>query len=288
MCDTSVDCHGHQGKGREGIDFPPPHAATHEERLLRRRTHPGSFFRAKARPPERAILTTRLIDRRCGSLFSSWYGTTSRWSPHACPGNERFPADVLARDRAPRSPPCWPKSFNGPMAAVRVGLLATTFVLNPTTAKIRAAVSWMVWPAPVRVVMVEAGRQPAARHKRDRSIASATKPWRADQGPTDPPRRLGIEQVFRSAGPTPALRISWSRKPGAARECSSSSASPSGARRPADCDIQGRRAQKYAVSPTTIRSAGRHRRLGTTYKHQPEAEMRARSSRGQAVDAAPR
>jgi len=47
------------------------------------------------------------------------------------------PPPICRVTAAPRiAHPCWPKNpFNGPMAAVRVGLLATTFVLNPSSAR---------------------------------------------------------------------------------------------------------------------------------------------------------
>ena len=58
-------------KGREGIDFLPL-TVDYEERLYAAGRIPGSFMRREAKPPEKAILTSRLIDRPLRPLFPSW------------------------------------------------------------------------------------------------------------------------------------------------------------------------------------------------------------------------
>jgi len=74
------------------------------------------------------------------------------------------PPDVLAVT-APRSPTLLANPFNGPMAAVRVGLLGDDFVLTTQLREIERSgmLDWW-WPAsPSGVVMVEAERQTSCR-----------------------------------------------------------------------------------------------------------------------------
>ena len=60
--DTAVLVTATRAKGREGIDFLPL-TVDYEERQYAAGRIPGSFFRREGRPGEKAILTSRLIDR---------------------------------------------------------------------------------------------------------------------------------------------------------------------------------------------------------------------------------
>ena len=69
--DTAVLVNATQAKGREGIDFLPL-IVDYEEKLYAVGKIPGGFLRREGRPPERATLTSRLIDRPMRPLFPSW------------------------------------------------------------------------------------------------------------------------------------------------------------------------------------------------------------------------
>ncbi len=56
---------------REGIDFLPL-IVDYEERLYAVGRIPGGFLRREGRPPEKAILSSRLIDRPLRPLFPNW------------------------------------------------------------------------------------------------------------------------------------------------------------------------------------------------------------------------
>ena len=69
--DTAVLVTATRSGGREGIDFLPL-ICDYEERLYAAGRIPGSYMRRESRPPERATLTARLIDRPMRPLFPSW------------------------------------------------------------------------------------------------------------------------------------------------------------------------------------------------------------------------
>ena len=69
--DTAVLVAATRAKGREGIDFLPL-LVDYEERMYAAGRIPGGFLRREGRPPERATLTSRLIDRPLRPLFPSW------------------------------------------------------------------------------------------------------------------------------------------------------------------------------------------------------------------------
>jgi len=155
--DTSVLVTATRSGGREGIDFLPL-ICDYEERLYAAGRIPGSFFRREARPPERAILTCRLIDRPMRPLFPSWMRDDIQVVATCLSLDERVPPDVLAVTGASMATLLAKIPFHGPMAAVRVGLLGDDFVLNPSFREIeRSELDLVVAGTPEGVIMVEAG-----------------------------------------------------------------------------------------------------------------------------------
>ena len=155
--DTAILVTATRSKGREGIDFLPL-ICDYEERLYAAGRIPGSFFRREARPPERAILTCRLIDRPMRPLFPDWLRDDLQIVATCMSLDERVPPDVLAVTGASMATLLAKIPFHGPMAAVRVGLLGDDFVLNPSFREIeRSELDLVVAGTPQGVVMVEAG-----------------------------------------------------------------------------------------------------------------------------------
>ena len=155
--DTSVLVTATRSKGREGIDFLPL-ICDYEERLYAAGRIPGSFMRREARPPERATLICRLIDRPMRPLFPSWMRDDIQIVATCMSLDERVPADVLSVTGASMATLLAGIPFQGPMAAVRVGLLGDDFVLNPSFREIeRGDLDLVVAGTPDGVVMVEAG-----------------------------------------------------------------------------------------------------------------------------------
>ncbi|HGY5532324.1 MAG TPA: polyribonucleotide nucleotidyltransferase [Prochlorococcus sp.] len=155
--DTSVLVTATRSSGREGIDFLPL-ICDYEERLYAAGRIPGSYMRREARPPERATLIARLIDRPMRPLFPSWMRDDLQVVATCLSLDERVPADVLAVTGASMATLLAGIPFQGPMAAVRVGLLGDDFVLNPSYREIeRGDLDLVVAGTPSGVVMVEAG-----------------------------------------------------------------------------------------------------------------------------------
>ena len=143
--------------GREGIDFLPL-TVDYEERLYAAGRIPGGFLRREGRPPEKAILTSRLIDRPIRPLFPSWLRDDIQIVATTLSMDEEVPPDVLAVTGASVATLIAQIPFKGPMAAVRVGLLNDEFIINPTFREMeKGELDIVVAGTLDGVVMVEAG-----------------------------------------------------------------------------------------------------------------------------------
>jgi len=155
--DTAVLVTATHSAGREGVDFLPL-TCDYEERLYAAGRIPGSFMRREGRPPERATLIARLIDRPIRPLFPSWMRDDIQIVATCLSLDERVPSDVLAVTGSSIATLLAGIPFNGPMAAVRVGLLGDDFVLNPSYREIeRGDLDLVIAGTRDGVVMVEAG-----------------------------------------------------------------------------------------------------------------------------------
>ncbi|MFM7287465.1 MAG: polyribonucleotide nucleotidyltransferase [Cyanobium sp.] len=155
--DTAVLVTATRSGGREGIDFLPL-ICDYEERLYAAGRIPGSFMRRESRPPERATLIARLIDRPMRPLFPGWMRDDLQIVATCLSLDERVPPDVLAVTGASLATLLAKIPFHGPMAAVRVGLLGDDFILNPSYREIeRSELDLVVAGTPQGVIMVEAG-----------------------------------------------------------------------------------------------------------------------------------
>ena len=155
--DTAVLVTATRSSGREGIDFLPL-LVDYEERLYAAGRIPGGFLRREGRPPERATLTSRLIDRPMRPLFPQWIRDDIQIVATTLSMDEDVPPDVLAATGASIAVLLAEIPFNGPMAAVRVGLIGDDFIINPTYQEIEdGELDLIVAGSPDGVIMVEAG-----------------------------------------------------------------------------------------------------------------------------------
>lgn len=195
--DTSVLVTATRSKGRDGIDFLPL-ICDYEERLYAAGRIPGSFMRRESRPPERATLICRLIDRPMRPLFPSWMRDDLQIVATCLSLDERVPPDVLAVTGASMATLLAKIPFHGPMAAVRVGLLGDDFVLNPTYRETeRSELDLVVAGTPQGVIMVEAGANQLPEQDVIEAIdfgyEAVCELIKAQQNLL---KELGIEQVF--------------------------------------------------------------------------------------------
>ncbi len=155
--DTAVLVTATRTAAREGIDFVPL-IVDYEERLYAAGRIPGGFLRREGRPPEKATLTSRLIDRPLRPLFPNWFRDDIQIVATTLSMDEEVPPDVLAVTGSSIAVLLASIPFYGPMAAVRVGLVGDDFIINPTFKEIEGGdLDLVVAGSPDGVVMVEAG-----------------------------------------------------------------------------------------------------------------------------------
>jgi polyribonucleotide nucleotidyltransferase len=155
--DTSVLVTATRSKGREGIDFLPL-LVDYEERIYAAGRIPGGFLRREGRAPEKVTLISRLIDRPMRPLFPDWLRDDIQIVATTMSLDENVPPDVLAVTGASMASLLAGLPFNGPMAAVRVGLVGDDFIINPTYREAQIGdLDLVVAGTPDGIIMVEAG-----------------------------------------------------------------------------------------------------------------------------------
>lgn len=115
---------------REGIDFFPL-MVDYEEKFYAAGKIPGGFFKREGRPSKNAILTSRLIDRPLRPLFPKGYRNDVQVIATVLSYDQKNLPDILAMIGA--STALWISDipFQGPIGAVRVGLVENDFIVNP-------------------------------------------------------------------------------------------------------------------------------------------------------------
>ena len=155
--DTSLLVTATKTTKKEAGDFLPL-ICDYEEKLYAAGRIPGGFMRREGRPPERATLISRLIDRPMRPLFPSWMRDEIQIVASCLSLDERVPADVLAVTGASIATLLAEIPFYGPMAAVRVGLIGDDFILNPSYREIeKGDLDIVIAGSPDGIVMIEAG-----------------------------------------------------------------------------------------------------------------------------------
>ncbi len=154
-------------KTREGIDFFPLTIDV-EERMYAVGRIPGSFFRREGRPTEKAILSARLIDRPLRPSFRDDFKCETHVIGTILSVDQANPYDVLALNGASAALTVSPIPFEGPLGAVRLGLIDGEWVPMPTYEQLDTAVFDLVVvgsrndQGEIDLVMVEAGATEAA------------------------------------------------------------------------------------------------------------------------------
>ncbi|MBE9030411.1 polyribonucleotide nucleotidyltransferase [filamentous cyanobacterium LEGE 11480] len=194
--DTAVLVTATRSSARAGIDFLPL-TVDFEERMYAAGRIPGSFHRRESRPPERAILTARLIDRPMRPLFPNWMRDDIQIVATALSVDEKVPPDVLAVTGASIATLIAQIPFAGPMAAVRVGLVGDDFIINPTYKEVSDGdLDLVVAGSPDGVIMVEAGANQLPEADMIEAIDFGMEAVRdLIQAQLDLIKDLGIEQV---------------------------------------------------------------------------------------------
>src|SRR5213080_3481988 len=122
-----------QGKmeAREGTDFFPLTVDV-EERMYAAGKIPGGFFKREGRPTERAILTARMIDRPIRPLWPKGYKNEVHVVCTTLSADLVTAHDILCINGASAALMLSPLPFQGPIGAVRIGMIDGELVINPT------------------------------------------------------------------------------------------------------------------------------------------------------------
>lgn len=118
-------------KPREGMSFFPL-TCDYEERKYAVGKIPGGFVKRGGRPSEKAILTSRLIDRPIRPLFPDGMRNDVQVVSMPLSMELEVPADMLAIVAASAALSISDIPWNGPIGAVRVGRINGEFILNPS------------------------------------------------------------------------------------------------------------------------------------------------------------
>jgi polyribonucleotide nucleotidyltransferase len=155
--ETAILVTATRGPARDGVDFVPL-LVDYEERLYAAGRIPGGFLRREGRPPEKATLICRLIDRPMRPLFPNWLRDDVQIVATTMALDDKVPPDVLAVTGASIAALIAGLPFMGPMAGVRVGLVGDEFIINPTYAEVEAGdLDLVVAGTAEGIIMVEAG-----------------------------------------------------------------------------------------------------------------------------------
>ena len=144
---------------REGISFFPL-TVEFEERLYAAGKIPGGFIKREGRPSEKAILSARLIDRPIRPLFPEGYRNDVQVVTQVMSVDQDCASDITAINAASAALTISNVPFEGPIAAVTVGLIGDEFIINPTVEQAEKSLMHLtVAGTKDAVMMVEAGAQ---------------------------------------------------------------------------------------------------------------------------------
>jgi len=156
---------------RESQDFFPL-TVEYRERAYAGGRIPGGYFKREGAPVKKETLTSRLIDRPIRPLFPDGFRNEVQVVCLAISGDPEHDPDVLAVNGASAALCLSGIPFEGPVGAVRVGLVDGQFVANPTTAEQEASeLELVVAGTEDGVLMVEAGAREVPEEKMLEAIA---------------------------------------------------------------------------------------------------------------------
>ena len=119
---------------------------------------PGGFFKREGRPTEKEILSCRLIDRSIRPLFPEGLLYEVQIVAIVLSSDGEQDPDVLAVSGASCALSISDIPFEGPLAAVRVGMIEGNFIINPTYKELEESkLDLVVAGTKKGVIMVEAG-----------------------------------------------------------------------------------------------------------------------------------
>ncbi|MDU5079927.1 polyribonucleotide nucleotidyltransferase [uncultured Tissierella sp.] len=142
---------------REGIDFFPL-SVDYEEKLYSVGKIPGGFIKREGRPSEKAILTSRLIDRPLRPLFPDGYRNDVQVIATVLSVDQDHSPEIVAMIGSSIALSISDIPFNGPTGSALIGLIDGKFIINPTSEeRDKSEIHLVVAGTKDAIMMVEAG-----------------------------------------------------------------------------------------------------------------------------------
>ena len=144
-------------KPRDGIDFFPL-SVDYEEKLYSVGKIPGGFLKREGKPSEKAILTSRLIDRPIRPLFPKGFRNDVQVVATVLSVDQDCTPDIVSMIGSSVALSISDIPFNGPTGSVLVGLVDGALVANPTAEqREKSSLHLVVSGTKDAIMMVEAG-----------------------------------------------------------------------------------------------------------------------------------
>jgi polyribonucleotide nucleotidyltransferase len=142
---------------KEGIDFFPLTVEYREFTYAGGRI-PGGFIKREGRPSEKEILTSRQIDRPIRPLFPEAFRNETQVVAFVYSADKENDPDVLGINGASCALALSDIPFQGPVGAVRIGIVDDQFIVNPTYAeREKSLLNIMVVGTKDGITMIESG-----------------------------------------------------------------------------------------------------------------------------------
>jgi len=142
---------------REGIDFFPL-TCDYEEKLYAAGKIPGGFIRREGRPTEAAILAARMTDRPLRPLFPDGFRNDIQVVSTVLSADQENDTAIMSINGASTALTISDIPFQGPVGAVRVGLLEGQLAVNPPMSRMEESeLDLVVAGTADAILMVEAG-----------------------------------------------------------------------------------------------------------------------------------
>ncbi len=157
--DTAVLSTATASKEPKDLNFFPL-TVNYEERLYAAGKIPGGFIKREGRPSERAILTSRLIDRPIRPLFPDGFRNEVQVISIVMSSDQNASSEMAAMLGSSLALCVSDIPFDGPIAGVTVGRLDGKFIINPTTEQLEQSdIDLVVAGTKDAINMVEAGAE---------------------------------------------------------------------------------------------------------------------------------
>ena len=142
---------------RDGVDFFPL-SVDYEEKLYSVGKIPGGFLKREGKASEKAILTSRLIDRPIRPLFPKTFRNDVQVVATVLSVDQDCTPDIVSMIGSSVALSISEIPFNGPTGSVCIGLVDGSLVVNPTAQeREKSSLHLVVSGTKDAVMMVEAG-----------------------------------------------------------------------------------------------------------------------------------